>query len=123
MQRYLPINFREKLEMFSELWSPRIIAEVDDYQFKLVKFQGTFVWHSHKESDEAFIVLEGEMDIDFQDGTAHLGIGEMFVVRRDMQHRTRAEGGCHALIIERRGIVNTGDAAETVLTASADIWI
>ncbi len=122
MKPYLPINFRDKFAKFSDHWSPRVIAELNDYQFKLVKFQGEFVWHDHKHTDEVFIVLSGEMNIEFRDGVAHVGVGEMFVVPKGIEHRTQATEECQALVIEPRGVVNTGKAGGE-LTAANDVWI
>jgi mannose-6-phosphate isomerase-like protein (cupin superfamily)/ribosomal protein S18 acetylase RimI-like enzyme len=122
MKSYAAINFRDKLAKFTEHWSPKVIAEMNDYQFKLVKFEGEFVWHDHKHTDEVFIVISGEMDIEFRDGAARVGAGEMFVVPRGAEHRTRAALECHALIVEPRGVVNTGDAGGE-LTAANDVWI
>jgi mannose-6-phosphate isomerase-like protein (cupin superfamily) len=117
-----PINFREKLSKFNEHWSPRVIAEMNDYQFKLVKFEGEFVWHEHKDTDEVFLVLDGEMEIGFRDRTVPVRTGEMFVVPRGVEHITRASLECHVLIIEPRGVVNTGEAGGA-LTAPNDVWI
>lgn len=117
-----PINLREKLALFSDQWSPRVIAEMNDYQFKLAKLQGEFVWHDHPDTDEAFIVVHGEMEIGFRDGTVTLRAGEMYVVPRGVEHITRAEEECHVLIIEPRGVVNTGDAGGEK-TAPNDVWI
>ena len=117
-----PINLAEKLAKFSEQWSPRVIAEMNDYQFKLVKLEGEFVWHDHKDTDEVFIVLEGEMEIGFRDRTVTLKAGELFVVPRGVEHITRAARECHALVVEPRGVVNTGDAGGA-LTAENDRWI
>ena len=118
---YAPINFADKLGKIREQWSPRVVAEMNDYQFKLVKLQGEFVWHQHGDTDEAFVVLGGEMEIEFRDGTVRVGAGEMFVVPRAVEHRTRARAECQALIIEPRGVVNTG-AAGGSLTAQNDVW-
>ncbi len=74
------VNLAEKFDLFSDLWSPKVIAEMNDYQFKLVKIQGEFVWHDHNETDEVFIVIEGSMKIEFEDQTLTLSAGEMFVV-------------------------------------------
>ena len=104
------INFREKLAMFSEQWSPRIIAQLNDYQFKLVKLQGDFVWHSHPETDEAFIVLSGEMSIELRDGRVDLRPGEMYVVPKGVEHKPFASSECCALLVEPAGTINTGDA-------------
>jgi mannose-6-phosphate isomerase-like protein (cupin superfamily) len=116
------INFDEKLASFSEHWSPKIVARMNDYHFKLVKFQGEFVWHKHDETDEVFIVLDGEMAIDFRDGPVELRPGEMIVVPRGIEHRPHAEKECQVLLVEPAGTVNTGDAGGE-LTAAKDVWI
>ena len=116
------INLREKLEKFSDHWSPKVIAEMNDYQFKLVKIEGEFVWHNHTDTDETFIVIEGEMKIDFEDNTVVLKEGEMYVVAKGVEHKPYAEKECKIMIIEPRGVVNTGDI-EGDLTASNDVWI
>jgi mannose-6-phosphate isomerase-like protein (cupin superfamily) len=116
------INFAQKLAKFTEHWSPRVVAEMNDYQFKLVKFQGEFVWHDHKDTDEVFIVLNGDMEIGFRDRTVTIKAGEMFVVPKGVEHITRAQRECQALLVEPRGVVNTGDAGGT-LTAENDVWI
>jgi mannose-6-phosphate isomerase-like protein (cupin superfamily) len=77
---YRPTNLSEKLGKFSDHWAPRVVAEMNDYQFKLVKFSGDFVWHDHKDTDEVFIVLSGKMEIEFRDGLVRLGAGEMYVI-------------------------------------------
>lgn len=122
MNPYAPINFRDKLTRFSEHWSPRVVAELNDYQFKLVKLQGEFVWHHHEDTDEAFLVIDGELEIELRDGVARLGPGEMLVVPKGVEHRPRAERECHVLLVEPRGVVNTGDAGGA-LTAANDVWI
>lgn len=116
------INLAAKLAQFSEHWSPRVVAELNDYQFKVVKLQGDFVWHTHPDTDEAFIVIHGEMEIGFRDGVVTLRAGEMYVVPKGVEHITRASRECHALIIEPRGVVNTGDAGGS-LTAKNDVWV
>jgi len=116
------INLAEKLAKISEHWSPRVVAEMNDYQLKLVKFQGEFVWHAHKDTDEVFLVIDGEMEIGFRDRTVTLKAGELFVVPKGVEHITRAATECHALLIEPRGVVNTGDAGGA-LTAENDRWI
>jgi len=117
-----PINLKEKLDKFTEHWSPKVIAEMNDYQFKLVKLQGHFTWHDHKDTDEVFLVLEGEMVIDFRDGCVALEAGEMFVVPRGREHKPFAEKECKVLLIEPKGVSNTGDA-ENEFTAEGDVWI
>ena len=117
-----PVNFDEKLSLFSEHWSPRVVAELNDYQFKLVKFQGDFVWHRHDDTDEAFIVIKGEMQIGFRDREVTVREGELFVVPKGVEHITRAVEECHAMIIEPKGVVNTGEVGGEK-TAKNDIWI
>lgn len=117
-----PINFADKLGKFSEHWSPRVVAEMNDYQFKLVKLQGEFVWHDHKDTDEVFLVIQGEMQIGFRDRDVTIRAGEMFVVPRGVEHTTRAARECHALVVEPRGVVNTGEAGGA-LTAPNDVWV
>ena len=119
---YSAINFKEKLNKFSEYWSPKIVAQMNNYHFKLVKFQGDFVWHSHHNTDETFIVLDGEMTIDFRDGKVDLSAGEMFVVPRGVEHKPSAKMECEILLVEPAGTINTGDAGGE-LTAEDDIWI
>ena len=117
-----PINLAEKFAKFSEHWSPKIVARMNDYEFKLVKFQGEFVWHSHADTDEVFIVLDGEMTLHFRDGDVRLGAGEMFVVPKGVEHKTSAAAECRAMLVETAGTVNTGDAVSD-RTAPRDAWV
>jgi mannose-6-phosphate isomerase-like protein (cupin superfamily) len=119
---YSAINFKHKLGLFTEQWSPKVIAEMNDYQFKIVKLQGDFVWHDHKTTDETFIVLEGDLRIDFRDGAVHVRAGEMFVVPKGVEHKPFAEQEVKMLLIEPRGILNTGDEGGE-RTAQNDVWI
>ena len=117
------VNLGEKLSKFSEQWTPKVIAEMNDYQFKLVKIEGEFVWHEHPETDEAFIVIEGSMRIDFADGSSvELDEGEMYVVPRGVRHRPCAESECKVMLVEPKGVVNTG-GADSELTAPNDEWV
>ena len=116
------IHIKQKLSLFSEHWSPKIISEINDYQIKLVKIKDTFVWHSHEDTDEVFIVIEGNMNIEFKDRTVELNAGEMYVVPKGIEHKPSAEHECKILIVEPRDVVNTG-AAEGELTADNDVWI
>ena len=116
------INLKEKLSKFSDHWSPKVIAEMNDYQFKLVKIEGDFVWHNHDDTDEVFIVIEGSMKIEFENETVELNEGEMFVVPKGVEHKPYAEKECKVMIVEPRGVVNTGNT-EGELTASNDVWI
>jgi mannose-6-phosphate isomerase-like protein (cupin superfamily) len=122
MTEYVPLNFKAKLASFEDYWSPRVIAEMNDYQFKLAKVEGEFVWHDHKDTDEVFVVIEGRLKIEFRDGAVELSAGEMFVVPRGVEHKPVAEQECHLLLIEPRGVRNTGDAGGA-LTAEGDVWI
>ncbi len=116
------INFQQKLSLFSEQWSPKVIAEMNDYQFKLGKLEGDFVWHDHPDTDETFIVIEGTLRIDFRDGAVTLNAGEMFVVPKGVEHKPFAESEVKLLLIEPRGVVNTGEAGGEK-TAQNDVWI
>jgi mannose-6-phosphate isomerase-like protein (cupin superfamily) len=116
------INLAEKLTRFTEHWSPRVIAEMNDYQFKLVKLQGEFVWHSHADTDEVFIVLDGSMRIEFRDHVVSLSAGEMYVVPAGLEHRPVAADVCSVMLVEPRGVVNTGEAGG-VYTAQNDVWV
>ena len=116
------INLRDKLAKFSEHWSPRVIAEMNDYQFKLAKLQGEFVWHSHADTDEVFIVLDGEMTLEFRDKAVPLASGEMYVVPKGVEHRPVAPQECYVMLVEPRGVVNTGDAGGAY-TAENDVWV
>jgi len=120
--KYRPVNLAQKLDLVDALWSPRIIAEMNDYQFKLVRIQGEFVWHKHPATDETFIVLEGELRIDFRDGEVVQNAGEMFVVPAGVEHKPCAENEVKMLLIEPRGVINTGDTGGD-LTAPGDQWI
>ena len=116
------INLKEKLSKFSDHWSPKVIAELNDYQFKLVKIQGEFVWHNHPDTDEVFIVIEGTMNIEFENETVPLTEGEMLVVPKGVEHKPYAEKECKVMLVEPRGVVNTGDS-DSELTADNDVWI
>lgn len=116
------ININDKLNKFSDLWSPRVIAEMNDYQFKLAKVKGEFVWHSHEETDETFIVLDGEMLIEFRDKKIRLNKGELYIVPKGIEHKPYAENECHIMLIEPKGIINTGEKS-TKLTSKNDIWV
>jgi len=116
------INFARKFDLFSEQWQPKVVAELNDYQFKIARIEGDFVWHDHPETDEAFIVLEGELRIDFRDRSVVLGPGEMFVVPKGTEHKPFAAKEVRMLLIEPRGTLNTGhEGGER--TADNDVWI
>lgn len=119
---YRAINLDEKFRMLGEQWSPRVVAELNNYQFKVVRIEGDFVWHDHPETDEAFLVLAGELRLDFRDGAVTLGPGELFVVPRGVEHKPFAGQEVKLLLIEPRGILNTGHAGGE-RTAANDVWI
>ncbi len=119
---YHATNFEQKLQLFSEHWTPKVIAQANDLHLKLAKFQGRFVWHSHPDTDEVFIVIQGRMNIEFRDGSVALNSGEMYVVPKGVEHRPCAAEACSVLLIEPAGTINTGDAGGE-LTAPADAWI
>ena len=120
--KYEPINLTDKFGKFSEHWSPRVVARMNDYHFKLARIEGEFVWHSHAETDEVFFVVEGEMAIEFRDGRVELKAGEMFVVPRGVEHRPVARRECKLMLVEPAGTRNTGDAGGE-LTAADNVWV
>ena len=122
VMKYEALNFEEKLSLFDEQWAPKVIAEMNEYQFKIVKIEGDFIWHDHKDTDETFIVLEGNLRIDFRDGHVNLAKGEMYVVPKGVEHKPFAEKEVEMLLIEPRGVLNTGhEGGER--TAENDVWI
>lgn len=116
------INLREKLTRFSKHWSPHVIAEMNDYQFKLAKVQGEFVWHAHADTDEVFIVIDGEMTIEFRDKSIRLAAGEMYVVPKGIEHRPVAARECCIMLVEPRGVINTGESGGAY-TAQNNVWV
>ena len=119
---YAAINLQRKFSLFGEQWKPKVVAEMNDYQFKVVKLQGDFIWHDHKDTDETFIVVEGSLRIDFRDGAVELSAGEMFIVPKGVEHKPYAQREVKVLLIEPRGVRNTGDEGGA-RTAPNDDWI
>ncbi|WP_312936094.1 cupin domain-containing protein [Pseudomonas sp.] len=116
------INLLDKSALIEQQWSPRVVAEMNDYQFKVVRIAGEFIWHAHPETDEAFLVLAGTLRIDLREGPVFVQPGELYVVPRGVEHRTAAEGEAHLMMIEPRGILNTGhEGGER--TATNDVWV
>jgi mannose-6-phosphate isomerase-like protein (cupin superfamily) len=103
------INFREKLALFHDHWSPKIVAECNGQQLKVVKLQGEFVWHSHAEEDELFLVLAGRLTIRFREGEVTFGPGECLIVPRGLEHCPAAAEEVHLLLIEPAATKHTGD--------------
>ena len=122
MSNFDKINLEEKFSKFSEYWAPKVIAEMNDYQFKLVKIKDDFVWHKHENTDEVFIVIEGAMKIKFRKNIVDLYQGEMFVVPKGIEHKPYSEDECKVMIVEPKGVINTGDSGGE-LTANNDVWI
>ena len=119
---YHPVNSDEKFLKFDEQWQPKVIAEMNNYQFKIARVEGQFDWHKHPDTDETFIIIEGSLDLEFRDGKVSLNVGEMFVVPKGVEHRPLALTECKIMMIEPRGTKNTGDV-ESNLTADNDVWV
>ncbi len=119
---YRAINLQQKFGLFAEQWQPKVIAEMNDYQFKVVKLAGDFIWHEHQDTDETFIVIEGTLRIDFRDGAVDVAAGEMFVVPKGVEHKPYARDEVKLLLIEPRGVPNTGQEGGE-RTATNDVWI
>jgi mannose-6-phosphate isomerase-like protein (cupin superfamily) len=119
---YQPINLKDKLAKFSEHWSPKIVAQMNDYHIKLAKVQGEFVWHDHPETDELFMVVDGELTILFRDGQVTLKAGDLYVVPRGVEHKPVAAQECHILLFEPAGTVNTGNV-QNDRTVTHNDWI
>lgn len=116
------INLEDKFRLLTEHWQPRVIAELNDYQFKIVRLKGAFVWHDHADTDEAFFVLEGTLRIDLPEGSVDIGPGELYIVPRGVRHRPFAAEEVKVMIVEPGGVVNTGDEGGE-MTAEADVWL
>lgn len=115
-----PIDLAEKLSSFSDYWSPKVVARLNDYEIKVVKVKGEFVWHTHDDTDELFLVINGELTIQLRDGDVMLRPGQMFIVSRGVEHCPKADGEVHAVLIEPVGVVNTGSAGGSLSAAYDD---
>ena len=113
------INIEERFAQFSQTWSPKVVARLNDYQIKLVRLDGEFVWHAHDETDELFLVFDGALTIQLRDGDVALGPGEMFVVPSGVEHCPITDGEVRAMLIEPVDVINTGEAGGA-LTAGFD---
>jgi|TARA_B100001093_G_scaffold269261_1_gene257430 mannose-6-phosphate isomerase-like protein (cupin superfamily) len=116
------INLKSKFNKFNDRWSPKIIAEMNDYQFKLVKIKNDFVWHKHDDTDEVFIVVEGKIHIEFEEKTIVINEGEMIVVPKGTKHKPYAIEEAKIMLVEPSGVINTGDN-QGHLTAPNDEWV
>ena len=104
------VNISDKFSRIPDQWDPKIIAQLNDYHFKIAKIQGEFVWHSHPETDEVFIVVDGEMVIHLREEDLKLKQGEMCVIPKGVEHKPAAENECQIMMVEPAGTLNTGDA-------------
>jgi mannose-6-phosphate isomerase-like protein (cupin superfamily) len=111
MTTHAPINLASRLSTFDEHWQPRTVATFNGHDIMVVKVKGEFVWHSHADTDDLFLVLQGRIRIELRDGAVELGPGELFVVPRGVEHRPVAVEEAHVMLIEPTGTPNTGDAA------------
>ena len=116
------INLLMKFDRFAEQWKPKVVAEMNDYQFKLAKLEGDFIWHSHADTDETFFVVEGTLRIDFRDGFVTIRPGELYIVPKGVEHKPFAEHEVKLMLIEPRGVKNTGDEGGE-RTAENDVWV
>ena len=116
------INLTSKYKKITEYWSPKVVAEMNDYQFKLAKIKNDFIWHSHEDTDETFIVIEGKINIEFEDETVELSEGEMIIVPKGKKHRPYADEEAKIMLIEPKGVRNTGNIVSD-LTSDDNQWI
>ncbi len=110
------VNLTEKLGLIGEHWKPHLVAQLDDYEIKLVRIKGDFVWHKHDGEDELFLVIKGGFRMDFRDRQVEVSEGELIVVPKGVEHKPFAEEECQVMLLERRGVINTGDAPAGELT-------
>lgn len=106
------VNLAEKFAQFSDHWSPKVVGEVNDMHVKLVKLQGEFVWHSHADEDELFLVVDGNLCIRLRDRDVDLAAGEFYIVPRGVEHQPVADAECQVLLMEPKQTINTGDVRE-----------
>ena len=110
------VNLAQKLDGIREHWKPHLVGALDDYEIKLVRIKGDFVWHKHETEDELFFVVKGGFRMDFRDRQVEVGEGELIVVPKGVEHKPFAEEECQIMLLERRGVINTGDAPAGELT-------
>lgn len=116
------INIKQKFSKISEYWSPKVLAEMNDYEFKIARIKGEFIWHNHTETDEVFIVIEGSMKILLRGKTIQLSKGDLYVVPKGTDHKPVAEKECKLMLVELKGTKNTGSETHK-LTAEDNQWI
>ena len=118
-----PINLEKKFKKFTDHWSPKVIGEMNDYQFKLAKVQGDFIWHHHLDTDETFLVIKGKLTIEFKNGKVDIEEGEMYIVPKGVEHKPMASNECQIMIIEPKGVINTGNKMDSELKSDNDVWV
>jgi len=106
------VNLAEKFASFADLWSPKVVGELNGQQVKLARLHGEFVWHHHDDEDELFLVVSGQLRIDFEDGPVTLDAGEFLVVPRGVEHRPVADEPCEVLLFEPASTLNTGNVRD-----------
>ena len=115
------VNLTQKLTLFQEYWSPKVVGELNENYLKVVKVKGEFVWHKHEDDDELFLVLKGRLVIQLRDQDITLNEGDFLVVPKGIEHRPVAEDEAHVLLVEPKTVVNTGDAADERTIAPDDL--
>ena len=115
------VNLAQKLTLFQEYWSPKVVGELNDNYLKVVKVKGEFAWHKHDEDDEMFLVLKGRLVIQLRDQDITLNEGDFLVVPKGVEHRPVAEDEAHILLIEPKTVINTGDATDERKIAPEDL--
>jgi mannose-6-phosphate isomerase-like protein (cupin superfamily) len=115
------VNLPAKFAAFSDHWRPKIVGELNGQEVKVVKFQGEFVWHTHDDADELFLVWRGRMRVEFRERTVELGPGEFLIVPRGVEHRTAADEEAEVVLFEPAGTRNTGDVVDPVFTAPSGV--
>ncbi len=116
------INILDKFSKFDDQWQPRVIASMNDYQFKIARIEGEFIWHDHPDTDEVFIIMKGQLEMQLADRSVMLNEGDLYVVPRGVQHRPVAESECWIMMVEPEGTKNTGDEGGD-RTAANDVWV
>lgn len=117
-----PVDINEKFSLFTEQWSPKVIGKINNYLVKIGKLQGDFVWHTHEETDELFMVNKGTLRVDFRDGPVFVKEGQMFIVLKGIEHRTHADEECELIMFEPETTLNTGNV-ENDMTVPELEWI
>ena len=110
------VNLKNKLQLFSDYWSPKVVGDLNDHHIKLAKLRGDFVWHKHDDEDEMFLVLQGDLEMHYENRIERLTKGEFVIVPKGIMHKPIAKEEVHVLLIEPKSTLNTGDSTESPLT-------